>query len=46
MVATNPNINRAIAFEDYLPHPDGSDRPQELVDGALIDRPPPLGCTC
>lgn len=41
MVATNPKINRAIAFKDYLTHHDGSDRPQELVDGALIDMPPP-----
>ena len=41
MVATNPKVNRAIAFADYLNHDDGCDRPQELVDGALTDIPPP-----
>lgn len=41
MVATNPKINRAIAFEDYLSYHDGGDRPQELIDGTLTDMPPP-----
>lgn len=41
MVAVNPKTSQAIAFEDYLTHRDGSDRPQELVDGTLIDMPPP-----
>ncbi len=41
MVAINPKINQAIGFEDYLTHHDGSDRPQELVDGTLVDMPPP-----
>lgn len=41
MVATNPNVNPAIAFEDYLVDADACDRPQELVDGTLVDMPPP-----
>jgi len=41
MVATNPKISQAIGFEDYLTYHDGSDRPQELVDGTLINMPPP-----
>ncbi|MGB3308907.1 MAG: Uma2 family endonuclease [Nodosilinea sp.] len=41
MVATNPKLSQAIAFQDYLIHYDGSDRPQELIDGTLIDMPPP-----
>lgn len=41
MVTTNPKISQALGFEDYLTHHDGSDRPQELVDGTLIDMPPP-----
>ncbi|MBW4484618.1 MAG: Uma2 family endonuclease [Tildeniella torsiva UHER 1998/13D] len=41
MVAINPKINQAIAFEDYLTYHDGSDRPQELLDGTLVDMPPP-----
>ncbi|MGB3311081.1 MAG: Uma2 family endonuclease [Nodosilinea sp.] len=41
MVATNAKNSRAIGFEDYLTHQDGSDRPQELIDGTLVDMPPP-----
>ncbi len=44
MVATDSNINQAIAFEDYLTHQDGRDRPQELVDEPLFDLPPPPKC--
>ncbi|MGF1569273.1 MAG: hypothetical protein ACFCVD_14595 [Nodosilinea sp.] len=41
MVVTNPTVKPAIGFEDYLTRHDGSDRPQELVDGTLLDMPPP-----
>lgn len=41
MVTTNPKTNQAIAFDDYLAHHDGTEQPQELVDGTLVDMPPP-----
>ncbi|HSM83197.1 MAG TPA: Uma2 family endonuclease [Nodosilinea sp.] len=41
MVATNPTLRQQVGFEDYLTHHDGGDRPQELIDGTLIDMPPP-----
>ncbi|PSR17241.1 Uma2 family endonuclease [filamentous cyanobacterium CCP3] len=36
-----PKLTQPIGFDDYLTHHDGSDRPQELIDGTLVDMPPP-----
>jgi Uma2 family endonuclease len=41
MVTSKPQASNAIGFETYLHYSDGTDTAYELVDGSLVEMPPP-----
>jgi len=41
MVTSKPKAGNAIGFETYLQYSDGTDTTYELVDGSLVEMPPP-----